>query len=119
MFTTAAGGLQLEVEPAGWAALAGVTGVSTVLAVSAFFVGLHLVGPATASIVSTAEPVVTVGLAVAIYDEALGLGQVVGGVLVLVAVVLLQLRPGTVAGDAPPDHAAPAPPARALAREPA
>jgi hypothetical protein len=32
---------------------------STVLAISAFMAGLNLVGPATAAIVSTIEPVVT------------------------------------------------------------
>ena len=64
---------------------------STVLGITAFFVGLREVGPATASIVSTAEPAVTVGLATSIYGEALGPGQLAGGVLVLAAVVVLQL----------------------------
>jgi drug/metabolite transporter (DMT)-like permease len=112
-------GLAYHVDGGGWAAFAGVAGVSTVIAVSAFFAGLRLVGPATASIVSTAEPVVTVGLAVAIYAESLGAGQVAGGAFVLLAVVLLQLRAGTVAADVPPDHAAAPAPARSLSREPA
>jgi drug/metabolite transporter (DMT)-like permease len=112
-------GLSVHVDAAGWAAFLGVAGISTVIAVTAFFAGLRLVGPATASIVSTAEPVVTVGLAVAIYAETLGPGQVAGGALVLLAVVLLQRRAGTVASDAAPDHAAAPAPARALAREPA
>ena len=69
-------------------------------------VGLREVGPATASIVSTAEPVVTVALATAIYGEALGAGQLAGGVLVLGAVVILQLRTAsTVEGDVAPAHA--------------
>jgi drug/metabolite transporter (DMT)-like permease len=112
-------GLSYHVDPGGWAAFAGVAGVSTVIAVTAFFAGLRLVGPATASIVSTVEPVVTVGLAVAIFAETLGAGQVAGGALVLLAVVLLQRRAGTVATDAPPDLATAPAPARALAREPA
>jgi drug/metabolite transporter (DMT)-like permease len=101
----------------GW--LLCVTLVSTVLAVSAFFAGMPLVGPATASIVSTVEPVVTIGLATAVFGESLGMGQLAGGVLVLGAVVVLQRRTGTVAADAPPDHATAAAPARALASEPA
>jgi drug/metabolite transporter (DMT)-like permease len=115
----AAGGLQLGVDPAGWGWLAGVALVSTVLAVSCFFAGLPLVGPAAASIISTAEPVVTVGLALLFLGEALGPAQVAGGVLVLGAVVVLQLGAGTVAVDAPPDHAAAATPARPLAGDPA
>jgi drug/metabolite transporter (DMT)-like permease len=107
------------VDAGGYGWLLCVALVSTVLAVSAFFAGMPLVGPATASIVSTVEPVVTIGLATAVFGEALGAGQFAGGALVLVAVVLLQRRAGTVAADAPPDHGPAAAPARALAREPA
>jgi drug/metabolite transporter (DMT)-like permease len=106
---------------AGWGWVAAVAGVSTVLAVSAFFLGLRDVGPATASIVSTAEPAVTVGLATAIYSEALGAGQLAGGALVLVAVVVLQLRgaAGTVSSHDAADPAPGTAPAGPLAHEPA
>ena len=60
----------------GWIAL--LTFGSTVVGISAFLVGMRDVGPATASIVSTAEPAVTVGLATTIYGEALGPTQVFG-----------------------------------------
>jgi drug/metabolite transporter (DMT)-like permease len=56
-----------------------------------------------------------VALATTIYGEALGAGQLAGGVLVLGAVVILQLRTGTVEGDVAPAHAAARPPARTLA----
>jgi drug/metabolite transporter (DMT)-like permease len=64
--------------------------VSTVLPVVAFMLGLRSVGAATASIVSTFEPVVTVALAVALFGEGLGPVQAFGGALVLGAVVVLQ-----------------------------
>jgi drug/metabolite transporter (DMT)-like permease len=113
------GGLHLGFAAAGWGWIAALSLGSTVLAVTAFFVGLREVGPATASIVSTVEPAVTVGLATIIFGEALGAGQIAGGVLVLGAVVVLQLRAGTVAGDEPAPLPAAAAPARALAHEPA
>jgi drug/metabolite transporter (DMT)-like permease len=112
------GGLELGFGAAGYGWIAVLAGGSTVLGVSAFFVGLREVGPATASIVSTAEPAVTVGLATAIYGEALGAGRLAGGVLVLGAVVVLQLRAaGSVAGDEPAPRTAPASPARTLAHD--
>jgi drug/metabolite transporter (DMT)-like permease len=118
----ASGSIDFGFAPAGWAWIAAMACGSTVLGVSAFFVGLRDVGPATASIVSTIEPAVTVGLATTIYGEALGSSQLAGGVLVLGAVVILQLRgpaPDSVEGDAAADHAPVAPPARTLAHEPA
>ena len=87
--------------------------------------GMERVGAATASILSTVEPVVTVGLAVAIYGEALGPLQVLGGALVLAAVVALQARatrgarPAVGSARVPPPLAAAAAPARATACEPA
>ena len=45
---------------------------STVVAISAFMTGLDAVGPATAAIVSTFEPVVTVSLAMLLFGERLG-----------------------------------------------
>jgi drug/metabolite transporter (DMT)-like permease len=76
----------------GWIWIAAIALVSTVLPIATFMLGMARVGASTASIVSTAEPVVTVALAVALYSEGLGPLQVLGGVLVLVAVVALQAR---------------------------
>lgn len=86
------GGPHLGVAAYGWLDVAGLVLISTVLAVVGFLLGLREVGPSTASIVSTVEPVVTVSLAMALFGERLGPAQVAGGVLVLAAVVLLQLR---------------------------
>jgi drug/metabolite transporter (DMT)-like permease len=81
--------------------------------------GMARVGASTASIVSTVEPVVTVALAVALFGEALGPLQVLGGVLVLAAVVALQARGVSVRRRVAPAHTAAVAPARAPAREPA
>ena len=76
-----------------WLWLLLIAVVSTVVAVSAFFAGLRLVGPSEAAILSTFEPVVTVVLAYMVLGERLSPAQLAGGALVLAAVVLLQLRP--------------------------
>jgi drug/metabolite transporter (DMT)-like permease len=73
----------------GWAAVLGLALVSTVAAVLTFFAGLERVGPVIASLLSTLEPVVAVLLGAFFLGERLSLGQGVGGLLILAAVVLL------------------------------
>ena len=89
----ATGSLDLSLPAEAWLWLLLIAVVSTVVAVSAFFAGLRLVGPSEAAILSTFEPVVTVVLAYAVLGERLAPAQLVGGALVLAAVILLQLRP--------------------------
>ena len=110
------GSLDLGFERAGWGWIAGLALACTVLPISAFLAGLPKVGPATASIVSTVEPMVAVAMAMLWFDERLGLLQVVGGILVLAAVVLLAVKVRTRVPAI--DPASPAP-TRALASEPA
>jgi drug/metabolite transporter (DMT)-like permease len=100
--------------PRAWADAAGLAALCTVLPMVTLYAGMRRVGPATASIVSCAEPVLTVALAVVLLGERLGPVQAAGGALVVLAVLLIQRR-GTVQGDAAPARPAAAPPARALA----
>jgi drug/metabolite transporter (DMT)-like permease len=79
------------VSLAGWGWLAGIAVVCTVTAIGLFFAGLRRVGPTTASILSTVEPVVTVTLAALVFGETLGPLQLAGGLLVLAAVPTLAL----------------------------
>ena len=81
-----------DVSAAGFGWLAGIAVVSTVGAVSLFFAGLKRVGPTTASILSTAEPVTTVVLAFLAFGESLGPVQLAGGALVLAAALVLSVR---------------------------
>jgi drug/metabolite transporter (DMT)-like permease len=114
---TAGGTLDLG---GGWIWIVAIALLSTVLPIVTFMLGLERVGASTASIVSTVEPVVTVGLAVALFGEALGPPQVLGGVLVLAAVVALQARgSSSVRGRVASAQAAAVAPARSPAREPA
>jgi drug/metabolite transporter (DMT)-like permease len=81
-----------EVTLAGWSWLACLAVVSTVVAISLFFAGLRRVGPTTASILSTVEPLVTVLLALLVFGELLRNLQILGGALVLGGVLALHVR---------------------------
>ena len=70
--------------------LLGMVTLSTILALGTFLAGMQRVGPTTASLLSTLEPVFTVLLAIVFLGEFLTIIQTVGGGLVLAAAVLLS-----------------------------
>ena len=82
----------------GWAVAIGIALIPTMVAISLFLAGLPRVGAARAALLSTLEPVVTVLLAVLVLGDRLSIVQVIGGVLVILAVILVQAahlwRPG-------------------------
>ena len=65
--------------------------ISTVLAMWAFFTGMARTGPSTAALVSTLEPVVTVFSSVLILAEKLTVQVVIGGCLVLAALLITSV----------------------------
>jgi drug/metabolite transporter (DMT)-like permease len=73
----------------GWLAVTAVTLVATVIPVVTFLAGLRLIGPTNASMLSTIEPVVTVLLAAWLFGEKLSPIILLGGGLILAAVILL------------------------------
>jgi drug/metabolite transporter (DMT)-like permease len=82
-----------SVSAAGFGWLGAIAVVSTVGAITLFFAGLRRIGPTSASILSTLEPVVTVTLAFAVFGESLGIAQLLGGALVLLAVLVVRAPP--------------------------
>src|SRR5215218_10525452 len=86
-----------ELTAAGWGWLLCLAAVSTVTAISLFFAGLERVGPTMAAILSTVEPLVTV------LRERLGAIQLLGGALVLAAVVPATLTAAAAARPASAD----------------
>lgn len=86
----------------GWSSLAAIALVCTVMAILAFFAGLRLLGPTSTSVLSTLEPVVTVGLATWLLSESLSTVQAIGAALVLAAVVWLALSQRPAQSEAPP-----------------
>lgn len=88
-------GADLGVEGQAWLWLGLIALVSTTLPIVTFFAGLARVGPSAASILSTVEPVVTVGLAYLVFSERLSALQLAGGALVLGAAALLATPAGS------------------------
>ena len=97
-------GARFPGDAQGWLAILAIAGISTVVAIVAFFAGLKLVGPARASIVSTLEPVVTVALAWLFLGETLSAVQFAGGALVLGAAIWMARPEGTKAHETTDEH---------------
>jgi drug/metabolite transporter (DMT)-like permease len=76
--------------PAAWGAILGTILIATVLAISTSMAGVARVGPTAASILLTAEVPLAVTWAALLLGERLQGAQIVGGILVVTAVVLLQ-----------------------------
>lgn len=87
------GGLAVHFAPAGWIAVLVLAVVCTVLAFLAFLRGLALMGPVRTAIVSTIEPFWAALLASAVLKQPLGPRTLIGGLLIALAVVLLQVVP--------------------------
>ena len=87
-----AGGAALPADATTWLAILAIAFASLV-AVASFLVGLKVVGASQASIISTLEPVITLGLGIALLGESASAGQLIGGAMVLAAVVLLAQKP--------------------------
>jgi drug/metabolite transporter (DMT)-like permease len=73
----------------GWASVIAVALISTVLAIVTFLAGLERVGPTNAATLSTIEPVVTVTLAMLVLGETITPLQIAGGMMILIAVIVL------------------------------
>jgi len=74
---------------AGWGWMSAIILVATVIPVVTFLAGMRRIGPTNASMLSTIEPVVTVALAAILFGEALPPVTLLGGGLILFAVLLL------------------------------
>jgi drug/metabolite transporter (DMT)-like permease len=85
----AANGPHWPSTKAGWLAIGAITLVATVIPVTTFLAGVKRIGPTDASMLSTLEPVVTVVLAAILFGEFLGPITLLGGGLILTAVLLL------------------------------
>jgi drug/metabolite transporter (DMT)-like permease len=82
-------GPHLPSTNSGWINIAGIVLIATVIPVVMFLAGLERIGPTNAAMLSTLEPIVTVLLAAWIFDERLKPIVLLGGGLILVAVILL------------------------------
>lgn len=81
-------GLRLPTTSAGWWGTVGVALLS-ILAICTLLAGMRRTGPVVASTLSVIEPAVTAGLAAVFFGERLSTIQIVGGVLILSATLVL------------------------------
>jgi drug/metabolite transporter (DMT)-like permease len=84
-----AGGPHWPASRAGWANIGVIVIIATVVPVVTFLGGLERIGPTNAALLSTLEPAVTVVLAALLLGERLQPLSLLGGSLILLAVVLL------------------------------
>ncbi len=82
-------GPQLPAAVSGWVAIVASALISTVLGLVVFFAGLKRIDTANAAIISTLEVVVAVALAIVILGETISWPKIIGGCLIISAVVLL------------------------------
>ncbi len=83
--------LTVRLSSSAWSPIVALAIVSTVVAFSAFFAGLAVLGPVRTGIVSTVEPFFATVVAALVLGEPLGARTLLGGALIASAVVLLQL----------------------------
>lgn len=81
----------LEVSAKGWGAILFIAVFTTVVATIALYLGIKEIGASRASIISTFEPVIAVLLGILMLGERLVLLQIIGGTLIIIAVVLVNM----------------------------
>jgi drug/metabolite transporter (DMT)-like permease len=82
-----------RIPASAWVGLIGIGVVTTAVAVQTFYAGARRLGAAQAALASTVEPVFTITIATLVFGELLTGLQLLGGILVITAVVLVQLAP--------------------------
>lgn len=92
--------------PASTAAVLFIAVMSTIIPFAAFLKALHYIDPTRATIVATLEPVIAGLAAFVLFGEVFGTVQLLGAVLVLVAIIVIQ-APG-IAEPAQPFEVPPA-----------
>ena len=75
-----------------WEWILYISVVGTILPFGLFFAGINYIRSTRASITAILEPIFAGFLALVILDEKLQLPQIIGGVLVITAIVVLQLQ---------------------------
>lgn len=85
------GEIRIDLAPQAWLAIGGLALFSTIVALLFFYAGIKLIGSTRASILSTFEPLVTIGLSVLLFAEPFTWMQFAGALLSLVGVGIVVL----------------------------
>ena len=84
------GGLSLPDEPKGWIIL-GVMLLSFIIAYLSVYTSLKVIGAVRTSTIMNLEPIMTIIFAIALLQEQMTIEKLIGGVIVLFAILLAQL----------------------------
>ncbi len=84
------GAATLPPSPGAWGSILGIVVIATVMSDLSFFWGLPRTGASRAAILSTLEPVCTLGMAALLLGEVISPGRLWGGALILLSVVLIH-----------------------------
>jgi drug/metabolite transporter (DMT)-like permease len=84
------GEVQLGVPFNAWVGIVFIALVSTAIAIVALSKGVRMIGASKASIISTFEPLEGVFLSLMFLGESMNLKQIIGGVLILVAIIMIN-----------------------------
>jgi drug/metabolite transporter (DMT)-like permease len=90
-----------SIPAAAWPGVLAIGAVATFLAIQGFYAGAQRVGAAQAALLSTIEPLWTVGLAALLLHETLSPIQLAGGALILAGVIVAQTGPASVRSARP------------------
>ncbi len=92
IFGLAMNGLSFDISPLSWSFSAVISLVVTLGAMPLFQLGVRYEGAEEAGILSTVEPVTTVVLGSLVLGEFIGPGQLMGGAMILLGVLLAQKK---------------------------
>jgi drug/metabolite transporter (DMT)-like permease len=91
------GSLTVSMTPTAWATIVALALFSTVVPGVLFLMGLMRLGPVRTAIVASVEPFLTTVLGAVVLRQAVTVNTVVGGAMIVAAVVVLQVRKERVA----------------------
>jgi len=78
-----ASGFTWHLSSTTWLGILGIAFFCSILAMLTFFYGVKLIGPTSASVISSLEPIMTIAFAALFFQERLTLLQSLGGILVI------------------------------------
>lgn len=93
IIAAATGGARLPVTLPAVGAFLGMALFASVLPITMLFASLRLIGASDTSLVSTMEPVLTVIWSALLLGERFGQAQVLGGILIIISVLMIDLAP--------------------------
>lgn len=65
---------------------------STILASITFYEGLSIVGPSSATLISSVEPIIVVILSSLFLGEIVSMNTIIGGIIVIIGIIVLEYR---------------------------